>query len=348
METNAWLAVLIGAALAVGLFVPVAALSYRRSGSFTLADLVRTVAVPIYVAALGTYTLLPLPDRDDVRCLGRQDEPFRFVSDLGQVWDGSARALLHSPVFLQVALNVVLFIPLGWFVRTVLGRGIVVATMVGFAVSLLIESTQGTGIWGIYPCAYRLFDVDDLIINTAGATIGSLLSRLLVGRRRVVRPAPREVTTGRRLVSLCSDGLVVLLVGWTTVVAWRGWEIYGRGQRVADLSSDMQNLLQYGVPFLLQAGFVLAAGRSVGEWVTELDTRHTRGPGWLARILKLVVGAGLFLGLLALDTSWSVPLLLGFVGVSLAFAFVGEHRGLANTVAGMRVVLDEDPHEPTK
>ena len=66
--------------------------------------------------------------------------------------------------------------------RVLLGRGILTAVFVGFAVSLFIELTQFTGVWGIYPCAYRVFDVDDLVTNTLGALAGSLLS-LAVPRR---------------------------------------------------------------------------------------------------------------------------------------------------------------------
>lgn len=347
IETNAWWAVLIGAALAVVLFVPVAAVSYRRSGSYSLADLLRTVAVPIYVAALGTYTLLPLPDRDDVRCLGRQTEPLRFVSDLRQAWDGSVRGLVQDPVFLQIALNVALFLPLGWFVRTVLGRGVVVATVLGAATSLLIESTQGTGLWGIYPCAYRLFDVDDLLINTAGATLGALVSRVLVGRRRRVRAAPRQVTSGRRLVALCCDALVVFGLGACAAVAWRGVQLYGLGRPLGELDTDLEAVLQYGVPLVVQAVFVLVGGRSVGEWVTELDTRAERLPAWVARPVKLLFGAGLLLALLAIPASWTLPGLAVFVLVTVGFAFVGDHRGLANTVAGLRVVIDQDPPDDT-
>ncbi len=86
-----------------------------------------------------------------------------------------AVALLRDPAFLQVALNVLLFVPLGVLVRLILKRGVVVATALGLAVSLLIETTQLTGVWHLYDCAYRLFDVDDLVVNTLGALVGSRL-----------------------------------------------------------------------------------------------------------------------------------------------------------------------------
>src|SRR5699024_7095328 len=42
------------------------------------------------------------------------------------------------------------------------------------------EITQLTGIYGIYNCAYRLFDVDDLLFNTIGGIVGFLLAPILL------------------------------------------------------------------------------------------------------------------------------------------------------------------------
>ena len=43
---------------------------------------------------------------------------------------------------------------------------------IGFLVTLSFETTQLTGLWGLYEHPYRLFDVDDLMLNTLGAMIG--------------------------------------------------------------------------------------------------------------------------------------------------------------------------------
>lgn len=342
VETNAWLAVVLGAAAAVVLFVPVVAVTYRRSGAFSLGDLVRSVAVPIYACALATYTLLPLPDRDDVRCTGRQTEPLAFVGDIERAWQGSITALVVNPVFGQVALNVLLFVPLGWFVRTVLSRGVVVATVLGFAVSLLIETTQLTGLWGIYDCAYRVFDVDDLVVNTGGAVLGALMARALLGRRRPAAERPvHPPTAGRRLLSLACDGVAVVLLGAGAVVLLRAWHVYGLGHPVSTVDLDLQRALQYGVPATVQALFVFVGGRSLGEWVTEIDTHGGRGPRWVALSTKYVLGAGGFVALVAAPQPWGGWALLAFAVLSVGSAFTRDHRGLANTVAGLSVHVDD-------
>lgn len=129
----------------------------------------------------------PLPDEATVAAAcragsGPQLRLFAFVGDIAKEGgiDGP-RALLTNPASAQVLLNVVFFVPLGMLVRHLALRGRLVAgliggTVVGFAVSLLIEVTQLTGDWFLYPCAYRLFDVDDLLANTVGALLGALLS----------------------------------------------------------------------------------------------------------------------------------------------------------------------------
>ncbi len=55
----------------------------------------------------------------------------------------------------------------------------------GLAASLLIEVSQLTGLFGIYPYAYRCCDVDDVITNTLGAALGWVCAWLL---GRVVPP----------------------------------------------------------------------------------------------------------------------------------------------------------------
>lgn len=48
-----------------------------------------------------------------------------------------------------------------------------------------IELTQLTGFWGIYPCAYRQFNVDDLLLNLLGVLAGAGVAR---GWRMMAKP----------------------------------------------------------------------------------------------------------------------------------------------------------------
>ena len=81
--------------------------------------------------------------------------------------------------------------PLGFLARAVFKRSLLVSTLITAGLSLAIELTQLTGIWGVYDCAYRIFDVDDLMTNTAGGLLGATLALAWVtARRREERLTP--------------------------------------------------------------------------------------------------------------------------------------------------------------
>ena len=64
------LAITLGLVVGVLLFVPFVALSYRRRGGFGVGRFVIWGAALVYVMAIWTYTLLPLPDPDTIACAG--------------------------------------------------------------------------------------------------------------------------------------------------------------------------------------------------------------------------------------------------------------------------------------
>jgi glycopeptide antibiotics resistance protein len=339
--TNALIAIALGSVLAVLLLIPTAAVQYRLDGRLGPLDLAILVTSAVYALAIWTYTLLPMPVEGTFPCKGSQ---LRVLGSLGLIHvpdSGGPLALLREPAFLQIVLNVLLFVPLGYFVRVILHRGVVVATSLGLGLSLVIEVTQRTGVWSLYDCAYRLFDVDDLIVNTLGATVGSLLSILVVRRRRGEVVLPTTISFGRRLVGFACDVVFIALTGALAALAWRGWQLYVRDRPLGDLDLHTQNLLQWGIPFAVEAVLVLALGRTVGELVVSLHTRpRRRGLLVPGRVVKLATGvAPLFL--LALpEPRLGVPLVVAF-GVLTAVAAwrTKGHRGLSHNVAHLDLLV---------
>lgn len=114
---------------------------------------------------------------------------------------------------MQLAMNVVFFLPLGYFMKRVFRWKFGTALPAMFLTSLLIETTQLTGIWGIYPCAYRLFDVDDLITNTLGGILGyamgSIVTHFLPQQRIDEDAITTEPGFVRRCVALAIDLFLV-------------------------------------------------------------------------------------------------------------------------------------------
>jgi glycopeptide antibiotics resistance protein len=346
--TNALVAIALGSVLAVVLLIPVAAVQYRLDGRLGPKDLGILVTAAVYALALWTYTLLPMPAEDTFPCQGSQ---LRLFGSLGTVRlpDQGPAALLRDPAFLQIALNVLLFVPLGYFVRAVLHRGVVLATSLGLGISLLIELTQRTGVWNLYDCAYRLFDVDDLVVNTLGATVGSLVSLLLVRRRRPDVVMPTRVSFGRRLVGFACDVLFIAMLGAASGLAFRAWHLYVRDRPPASLGPqevEMQSLLQWAVPLAAEALLVLLAGRTVGELVVSVRA-VARRPAWTVpgRLVKLAAGVGPVFLLAPLDLPLALTLLAAYAVLTVGFAWrTEEHRGLSHVLSGMDLrITDQAP-----
>jgi len=338
---NGILATALGAVLAVLLLAPTAAVQYRRDGRLGPGDLLTLVGAAVYGLALWTYTLLPFPVDDTFACQRTQLEilgSFQPVIERGLV---APSVLLHDAAFMQLALNVLLFVPLGFFVRLVLHRGVVVTTILGLLISLAIETTQLSGVWGLYHCAYRVFDVDDLIVNTFGAFLGGVLAWLLLHRhRRAPEALPTTITLGRRWVGFLSDAIVVMTVGLSAAIAYRAWSLYGRDLPFDQVSTHVTTAWQLGAPLALEAAMVLIAGRTVGEWVISVEPVAGRVPALLARLIKLTLGVGGFTVLLVLDFPGSRLLLIAQVAVTLLAAIrTRAHRGLTHWAAGMELTI---------
>lgn len=176
----------------VALFVLVMAVPFIATGAqsarvgFVRAG--KVAAVASYAAAVVAYTVLPLPSAESMerRCAssaggaGIQLMPFHFVTQVGSGSSAGGFAVFGDPALWQVALNIALFVPLGFLLsRLILGRPWL-ALGIAVGCSLSIEITQGTGLWFIYDCAYRVFDIDDVLANTLGAAFGLQLGRVLV------------------------------------------------------------------------------------------------------------------------------------------------------------------------
>ena len=337
------LAVVAGVLAGIVLFVPFVAVSYRRRGGLTFGMFTLWFSLLVYILAIWTYTLLPLPETASIRCAGVNLDPLDFVQDIsGAISRGHP---LTDPALLQLVLNVMLFLPLGFFVRVLFRRGIVVAFLAGLVLSLFIECTQLTGVWGLYPCAYRVFDVVDLMTNTLGALLGVTIALLVprAARVRDVDPGeaeqPRPVTAGRRLIGMLCDALVVGLGSIAILLPWQIVDVLLRGSAAADDDDPVAQTVANLVLLLFTLVWTLATGRTPGNAAVQLRYTGSSLPVPLTRLLRYLGGIG---GLQILNLlpggigTWIVPL---FVLVSVILVFpTRTHRGLPGLVSGQRLV----------
>jgi glycopeptide antibiotics resistance protein len=238
--------------LVLVVMLPVAVVSYRRRGRAGGWTTLVFYTFLFYLLAAALQTVVPLPSDPAGYCAGQnyaatpQLRPFYFVQVLRERAQGdwSPGSLIHYGSVWSTALNVALLAPLGFFLRYLVGVRFLAATALAFGVSLLFELTQLTGLWFVYPCAYRLFSVDDLMLNTVGAALGWLvagpLARLLPALEpdRDRRRYATKVTVSRRLLALAADAvgfvaLTGLVVGLAVLF---GGPTGGRGPIVAVLA----------------------------------------------------------------------------------------------------------------
>lgn len=260
------LSVLLFVGLLPLLIAPFLAWVYRRYRYPALGPTVLAVTSGLYASALVSFTTFPLPQVPDDFCTERELVDYwqlRPGASLGDVADKAADVgigqTLGSGVFLQVVMNVVFFVPLGFLLAYWARRSLSRTLLVGAVVSLLVETSQGTGLWGIYPCPYRLADVDDLITNTLGAGIGWGLGRVMTRVLPFRDPAPRtdlaDPTVRRRFLAAGLDLLTVGLVSFTVDVVVE-FAIAARGSTL-EAESPVWTLIQVLVGALLLLGVPL-------------------------------------------------------------------------------------------
>jgi hypothetical protein len=228
-------------------------------------------------------------------------------------------------------------------VRVLAGRGILVALVAGFGLSLLVETTQITGVWGLYPCAYRFFDVGDLMTNTLGAVVGCTVALVVPrsmrgAKTRADADAPRPVTRGRRVLAMLCDFLAYGFLSVAASVIVQVWLEFVVKDRAAVLEGTLASTAATVVPSTLFLLVILIGGRSVGDIAVQLRYAGSRLPAPFARILRWAGGIG---GISALQLPG------GFFGVAAAVLFLVAlvlpfttrlGRGLPGILSGQHLV----------
>lgn len=165
------------------LVTPYMFFQYRKYGSISVYRTFIIFAFIYYLMNAYFLVILPLPPKETVTNTYRdmmQIRPFQFIFDLSnesvfRITDPHTYLpALTQPVFTQLVFNVLLTIPFGFFMRYYFKKDKKTTVFYTFCLSLFFELSQLSGLFFIYPGPYRLFDADDLILNTLGGFIGYL------------------------------------------------------------------------------------------------------------------------------------------------------------------------------
>ncbi|SEJ66727.1 VanZ family protein [Demequina mangrovi] len=273
-------AVLTVAVLPVAM-LPALGVVVRRYGRLHAWPLVCAVALLGSASALAAFTLFPLPEPGTLDCstAGMTDrwvlDPFAQLTQVVHAVErrGILSALDGWMVRFAV-LNVLLFVPFGLFLHQVARWRVGRIAFVSAGTSLAIELTQGTGVFGMYPCPYRTLDLGDVLLNTAGGTLGALAS-VLLARASFASPVPvpdlDPPTRTRRAVAVLAD--VVLVAGLTLASA-------ATVQAVIARSATLERAQEVvGAPWIEITIDVLAA--AAATLLPMLLTRDRATPGEL-------------------------------------------------------------------
>lgn len=259
------------------LFFPVAAAlialpflihHYRKYGGMTFARFFLSYSFVLYALCAYFLVILPLPTRESVAQMtgpSVQLLPFSFFRDLSKETGfqlsqpSTYLPALLSNFTLQFVFNIALLGPLGFYLRYYFRRRVLPAVLISLGVSLFFELTQLSGLYGYYPRAYRLFDVDDLLCNTLGGFLGYVvtgpLMKILPDRDKLDEKSYQKgerVTFTRRCLSLFVDMIFVSL-------------LYA-------VLSAFSVPLAFGIAYLLYFGLFQWAckGKSLGKRLTKI------------------------------------------------------------------------------
>ncbi len=93
--------------------------------------------------------------------------------------------------------NLVMTIPFGMFLRYYFVMDAKKVFLYGLAFTTLIEFGQFTGLFFIFKGSYRLFEVDDLILNTLGSMLGYLAVKKTEGLLPVLSGFEKSLGRGK-------------------------------------------------------------------------------------------------------------------------------------------------------
>lgn len=168
--------------------IPFILSQYHKYGSINKLRVLIVYSFILYLMTIYFLVILPLPDIEYVKNLTTpkvQLIPFKFITDFIKEtplvitdYKTYLKALTDSS-FYTVVFNIFMFVPFGMYLRYYYNCDLKKTIFFSFLLSLFFELTQLSGLYFIYPRPYRLFDVDDLIINTLGGFIGYKIMGLI-------------------------------------------------------------------------------------------------------------------------------------------------------------------------
>lgn len=257
--------------------------------SLTERNIIGTYSFIWYLAAAYLLVILPLPARSTVSSLTTAEYnlyPFYFLSQLKlltpfQLHDSSTwLTAIKSSTFFQPFFNLLFFMPIGAYLKWRHHWPLWLITLSSFTLSLFFETTQLTGLYGYYPRAYRMFDVDDLMMNTLGGILGAIILALIPQKWRD-RDHSTELTQAAHPINW--RRILALLIDWGLVAGFDLIYFVLVQHFNWPLSRDPRWLYLVNIFLFFWLPARLNHGKTLGGWMTNSRVIGTNGQtatGW--------------------------------------------------------------------
>ncbi|NBK96952.1 MAG: hypothetical protein EOM50_02830 [Erysipelotrichia bacterium] len=264
--------------------------NYHKYGSFLSIRIAIVYSFILYLLCMYFLVILPLPSFDEVAQMATQKPqliPFQFMSDLLATLTithfdiTSLLKALNTPALYQVVFNLLMTIPFGMYLRYYFRCNFKKTLLFAFLLSLFFELTQLSGLYFIYPKSYRLFDVDDLLINTLGALLGYFIikpfMRVLPTREEIDSASykrGKHVSLPRRCIALVLDYIVILIINAICI------------NILASFSIHYSHTLSIITIIYFIALAFLTDGQSIGKKIMQIKIIKEGNKKWYSFIIR--------------------------------------------------------------
>lgn len=210
---------------------------YHKYGSISFFKSIIIYLFIFYLICAYFLVILPLPKISEVALMTTPEVqliPFEFVidfiNDFPEFLENTHNYLLiiKEPYFYIPIFNIILTIPFGMFLRYYFKYSLKKVFVSTFLLSLFFELTQLSGLYFIYPRSYRLFDVDDLMLNTLGGVVGFYLAQVFMKFLPKIDDVNKNalekgkyISVFRRTVATSLDLFILLIIELLFIVLWK-------------------------------------------------------------------------------------------------------------------------------